>query len=59
MSNFDIALQFVLKAEGGYSNHPNDRGGQTNYGITKGTLNDAKRLGIIDNTINSVKDLVV
>jgi lysozyme family protein len=59
MSNFDFALQFVLKAEGGYSNHPNDRGGQTNYGITQSTLNDAKKLGIIDNTINSVKDLTL
>jgi hypothetical protein len=59
MSNFDFALQFVLKAEGGYSNHPNDRGGQTNYGITQSTLNDAKKLGIIDNNVSSVKDLTL
>ena len=43
-SNFPYAFQFVLKAEGGYSDHPADRGGSTNYGITIGTLQSlAKR----------------
>lgn len=28
-------LGAILIAEGGYSNHPNDPGGETNYGITK------------------------
>lgn len=30
-------LKFVLKWEGGLSNHPADRGGKTNKGITQGT----------------------
>ena len=34
-SNFDEALKFVLKWEGGYSNDPNDPGGETKYGISK------------------------
>ena len=32
---FESALAHVLAAEGGYSNNPNDHGGETRYGITK------------------------
>lgn len=35
MSDFDRCLPIILKAEGGYSNHPNDPGGATNKGITQ------------------------
>lgn len=35
-SDFDKAMQFVLDAEGGYSNDPNDPGGATMKGITHG-----------------------
>lgn len=31
--NFERSLKFVLKAEGGFSNHPHDKGGKTNKGI--------------------------
>lgn len=34
-NNFDIAVEIILKHEGGYVNHPNDPGGETNYGISK------------------------
>jgi hypothetical protein len=33
--NFALACGFVLKHEGGYSNDPNDPGGETNFGISK------------------------
>jgi len=35
MNDFNKAVEFVLKHEGGYSNDPHDAGGETNYGISK------------------------
>lgn len=34
-ADFDKALQHVLGMEGGYSDHPADRGGKTRYGVTE------------------------
>ncbi len=36
--NFDRAFEYVLRNEGGYSNHKADSGGATKYGITLATL---------------------
>ncbi|MEW6492094.1 MAG: S8 family serine peptidase [Cyanobacteriota bacterium] len=38
-ADFAKALAFVLRWEGGYSNHPSDPGGATNKGITQNTYN--------------------
>lgn len=35
MSDFNTAINIVLKHEGGYVNNPNDPGGETKYGISK------------------------
>lgn len=35
MSNFEQAIELVLKHEGGYVNNPADKGGETKYGISK------------------------
>ena len=35
MVEFDRAIKFVLKWEGGYSNDPNDPGKETKYGISQ------------------------
>jgi hypothetical protein len=40
--------------EGGYSNHKNDRGGKTKYGITQAV---AKNYGIEDLTIEQAKEI--
>ena len=37
--NFEKAFKYILKAEGGYICHKNDRGGATNLGITQNTYN--------------------
>jgi len=37
VANFEVALARILIDEGGYSNNPNDAGGETKYGITKET----------------------
>ena len=33
----DQALEWLLEEEGGWSDHPADRGGKTMYGVTQGT----------------------
>jgi lysozyme family protein len=35
MTAWERAIAFVLAAEGGYVNDPNDAGGETNFGISK------------------------
>ena len=35
MNNFDFAVKLTLEKEGVFSNHPNDAGGETKYGISK------------------------
>jgi lysozyme family protein len=39
-TRFDECLKFVLKWEGGYSDHPSDRGGKTNAGITQSVYDE-------------------
>lgn len=49
--NTEAAIDAVLRREGGYVNHPADRGGATNHGITQRTLTmwrNARGLGFQD-----------
>lgn len=53
--SFNRAISFTLKWEGGYVNHPADKGGATNRGITQSTLNSAFNAGLVKhNTIEAL-----
>lgn len=43
MKGLDEALEYLLEEEGGWSNHPADRGGATMYGITQLTYDAYRR----------------
>lgn len=53
---FDDVFRIVLDFEGGYSNDPADRGGETNYGITASTLESAKTKGWVPSNV-TIKNL--
>lgn len=56
MSNFINAIELVLKHEGGFSNHPDDHGGPTNFGITQAEYSlFLKR----DTTVDDVKNMPI
>lgn len=42
--NFEAGLYETLKWEGGYSNHPEDNGGATQYGVIQRVYNSYRRL---------------
>ena len=47
---YSSAFSFVLKNEGGYANDPHDRGGETNMGITAGTMRRAYYGGLVSHS---------
>ena len=54
MRTVDQMIDDVLKREGGYVDHPDDRGGATNWGITQNTLSKYYGRAVIK---QEVKDL--
>src|SRR5574343_485278 len=55
--NIETMLDNLLKTEGGYVDHPADKGGPTNYGITIPALNEYT--GLRNNTQPIVFDMAV
>lgn len=53
-NKFEILFKYILLVEGGYSNHKNDKGGKTKYGITQAV---ARNYGIEDLTIEQAKEI--
>lgn len=57
---FKACLRFVLKWEGGYTNHPNDPGGATNKGITQSVYNSwRKSKGLPPRDVRHITDAEV
>ena len=56
MSYFEEAVNEVLKTEGGFVNHPADKGGATNLGITQSTLEWYRGTKV---TVDAVKNLKI
>jgi len=51
---FKEALQYILKEEGGYVNHPKDPGGMTNLGVTRRALEDFKGGHVSDDEMRTL-----
>lgn len=55
-SSYDLSLKLLLLSEGGYTNHPSDPGGPTNWGIT---IYDARAYWKHDATAADVRAMPV
>lgn len=52
----DEIIDDILEAEGGYSNHPSDRGGPTKKGITIGTLSQYLKKDVTADDVKNLTD---
>jgi lysozyme family protein len=57
MASFNASIDLIFKAEGGFSNHKNDAGGATKFGITQLTLNVYNKFIQEEEVTLHVKDL--
>lgn len=56
MANFGVFFRKLLRLEGGYANHKNDKGGCTNKGITINTFRDYYGAGLDCNDLKEIKE---
>ncbi len=54
MTSVQEMIKDIIRREGGFVNHPNDRGGATKYGITQKTLSNYRKHEV---TIDDVRDI--
>ena len=56
-SDFELALEFTLKWEGGFVHHPKDPGGRTNKGITQMKYDEYRRsMGVAPRSVAQISD---
>lgn len=56
-SKFNLAIDTVLRHEGGYVNHPSDPGGATNYGVTLASLQNLHNNGWLNGDLDGDGDV--
>lgn len=58
MAKIELLVPKILKWEGGFVNHPNDKGGATNKGITIGTFTHYRKLkGLPQPSVEELKSI--
>lgn len=58
MAKIELLVPKILKWEGGFVNHPNDKGGATNKGITIGTFTSYRKLkGLPQPSVDDLKNI--
>lgn len=58
MAKIEFLVPIILKWEGGYVNHPNDKGGPTNKGVTIGTYSYYRKLkGLQTPSVTELKNI--
>ena len=58
MAKIELLVPKILKWEGGFVNHPNDKGGATNKGITIGTFRHYRKLkGLPQPSVEELKNI--
>lgn len=56
MANFNVFLRKLLRLEGGYVNHKNDKGGCTNKGVTLNTFRKYYGAGLDCNDLKGITE---
>ena len=53
-SNFEHCMEMLLKHEGGYVDHPDDPGGETNHGVTRAVYEQHVGRQVMDGEMKSL-----
>ena len=54
--NFEQSLKMLLHHEGGYVNHPEDPGGETNLGVTRAVYEQWVNPQVMDGEMKALTD---